>query len=429
VDPDNGLLSTEFSGLFAAKKFQNLNMEASGRSIARWFDFLLITSKGEQMTLRSRRLMPGVLAILVVLALAPSSFAQVSLTITPTASPGEIQTNHAAITQDPNQPGSGILVTGALLAASPLTTTTLSLTYSATISSSPLNCVAGNNADTPSTGFDCNAGVFGGSASAGTAHLVPTEDPISIIGATGVFATVTNPKLNTASKRIDIDLPGFPSGNASSGSFRLLGVRVDMNGASAPVTETPSLSSAANNYLITTGSANVINATGPGIASVTVGARTGSPSSTSQGTAAILTNRSVAKSTASFVITAGFAGAWRSATQNLTNSTQVVSTVNSSRIQLTFQNVPSGVTITLSANPTVSTSSGKASANFLTTGGTAQIQRDQYCDNRHPQRIAYDYTAVGNRRYRNYIIKYCCCDNSRFDQCHGQHGAVLHDHS
>jgi len=321
--------------------------------------------------------MTGVLAILVVLALAPSSFAQISLTISPTSSPGEVQTNHAAITQDPGQPGAGVLVTGALLASSPLTTTTLSLTYSATLTSSPLKCVFGNNADQPDFLGNNNST---NCASLGTAQLIPTEDPIAIIGATGVFATVTNPKLNTASKRIDIDLPGFPSGNASSGSFRLLGIRVDMNGASAPVTETPSLSSAANNYLLTTGSANVISATGPGIGSVTVGARTGSPSSTSQGTAAILTNRSVAKGTASFVIAAGFAGAWRTATQNLTNSTGVVSTVNSSRILLTFQNVPSGVTITLSANPTVSTSSGKASAAFLatagppaTTTGTAQI--------------------------------------------------------
>jgi len=306
--------------------------------------------------------MPGVLAILLVLALAPSSFAQISLTISPTASPGEITTNHAAITQDPGQPGAGILVTGALLASSPLTTTTLSLTYSATITSSPLNCVFGSGADNPGTGVDCST--------LGTTHLVPTEDPIAIIGATGVFATVTNPKLNTSGKRVDIDLPGFPSGNVASGSFRLTGVRVDMNGAAAPVTEQPSLSSAANNYLLTsTSAANVISATGAGIASVTVGARTGSPSSISQGTAAILTNRSVAKGTASFVVAAGFAGAWRTATQNLTNSTGVVTTVNSSRIQLTFQNVPTGVTITLSSNPTVSTSSGKASAAFLTSSG------------------------------------------------------------
>jgi len=355
------------------KKTRNYNVEASGRSIARWFDFLLITSKGEQMKLRSRRLMPGLLAILVVLAIAPSSFAQISLTITPTPSPGEGQTNHAAIAQDPGQPGAGILVTGALLASSPLTTTTLSLTYSATITSSPLNCVFGSGADNPQTGTDC--------ATLGTAHLIPTEDPIAVIGSTGVFATVTNPNLNTSSKRIDIDLPGFPSGNAASGSFRLLGVRIDMNGATAPVTETPSLSSAANNYLLTSLSPlAVVSATGASIASVSVGARTGSPSSTSQGTAAILTNRSVAKGTGSFVVSAGFAGAWRTATQNLTNSTGIVTTVNSSRILLTFSNVPSGVTITLSANPTVSTTSGKASAAFLATAGppatttpTAQI--------------------------------------------------------
>src|SRR2546425_11537468 len=93
------------------------------------------------MKLRTRRLMPGLLAILVVLALAPASFAQVQVTITPTPSPGEVATGHAAITQDPGQPGAGLLVTGAILANSPLTTTTLILTYSATLTSSPQKCV------------------------------------------------------------------------------------------------------------------------------------------------------------------------------------------------------------------------------------------------------------------------------------------------
>jgi len=332
--------------------------------------------------------MPGLLAILVLLALAPASFAQISLTVTPTPSPGEVTTNHAAIATDPGQPGAGVLVTGAILAQSPLTTTTLSLTYSATITSSPLNCASGSSPDNPIlTGTGAEAVGTVGSSTTGqispcnTAAPVPPEDPIAIIGATGVFATVTNPRLNTVSKRIDIDLPGFPSGNAISGSFRVLGVRVDMNGASAPVTETPSLSSAANNYLLaTTSASNVVSSTGAGIASVTIGARTGSPASVNQGTGAILTNRSVAKGTASFVITAGFAGAWRSAGANLTNGGSAT-TVNSSRIQLTFQNVPSGVTITLSANPTVSTSSGKAAAAFyvsgvgasVTTSATAQI--------------------------------------------------------
>jgi len=339
--------------------------------------------------------MPGLLAILVVLALAPSSFAQVSLTITPTPSPGEVVTDHQAITQDPGQGGAGVLVTGAILAQSPLTTTTLSFTYTATITSSSVNCATGSTPDGPiltASGAELTTPGSGSSASGASSSNtqqiacnssspLPTEDPIAIIGATGVFASVVNPRLNTVAKRIDIDLPGFPSGNAISGSFRLLGVRVDMNGASAPVTETPSLSSAANNYLLsTTSAANVISSAGAGIASLTVGARTGSPASVSQGTAAILTNRSVAKGTGSFVISAGFAGAWRSANQNITNN-GTATTVNGDRIQLTFANVPSGVTITLSSNPTVSTTSGKIAAAFYvsgtgaspTTSGTAQI--------------------------------------------------------
>src|SRR5205823_9221221 len=139
------------------------------------------------MTLRSRRLMPGLLAIVVALFLASSAFAQVQITITPTPSPNEIQTNHAAQTADPSTSGAGILVTGALLAASPLTTTVLSFTYPATIASSPTNC------DTSSTLSGANTtGVTGTPCGP-----IPVEDPIQIIGATGVFAAVGNLKLNT----------------------------------------------------------------------------------------------------------------------------------------------------------------------------------------------------------------------------------------
>jgi len=315
--------------------------------------------------------MPGLLAIVVLLALAPASFAQIQITLTATPSPGEVNTAHAAITQDPGQSGSGILVTGAILASSPLTTTTLILTYNGVLASSPLNCVfqgtGTGGASSPDNPVGSTPAQTCTTVASGSANNIPTEDPIQIVGASGVFAAVSNPRLNTAAKRIDIDLPGFPSGNSTSGSFRLLGVRVDMTSVTAPVTVTPSLSSAANNYLLTTtGPQNVITASGAGIASVAVGARSGSPSSTSQGTAAILTNRSVAKGTASFVITGGFAGAWRSASQNLTNG-GAVSTVNSSRILVTFNNIPSGVTLTLSLNPTVSATSGKPSAGFLLT--------------------------------------------------------------
>jgi len=267
--------------------------------------------------------MPGLLAILVALTLAPSSFAQVQITITPTPAPNEIQTNHAAQTADPATTGAGILITGALLAASPLTTTVLSLTYPAIITSAPPNCDTTTSLTTANT-----PAALGGNAGTActTAPGVPPEDPIQIIGATGVFAGVTNLKLNTNLKRIQVDLPGFPSspGNTQSGSFRITGLRVDMNGVSAPVNATAGLGSAANNYLLSTTTYSAVNGTGAGIASVAIGARTGQPN---LGTAAILTNRTVPKGTASVLITGGFAGAFRTRTQ-LSNGGTPLGTIN-----------------------------------------------------------------------------------------------------
>src|SRR5260370_27877106 len=94
------------------------------------------------MTITSKILMPVLPAILVALFLAPSSFGQFIVTVPPTSSPNEIQTNHAAQTTDPSIQGGGIVVTGSLLAVSPLTTTTLILTYPATVTSAPAFCGA-----------------------------------------------------------------------------------------------------------------------------------------------------------------------------------------------------------------------------------------------------------------------------------------------
>jgi hypothetical protein len=355
-----------------------LSCEASGRSIARWLDFLLITSKGEQMTLRSRRLMPGLLAILVVLALAPSSFAQVQITLTPTPSPNEITTNHDAQTADPSSSGAGILVTGALLANSPLTTTTLTLTYPAAITSSP----SSNRCDTSSSTSTANTpdATFlpGGNTSIvspcpGGNGLVPREDPIQILGASGVFSSMTNTnvRLNTNLKRIEIDLPGFPSspGNTQSGSFRVTGIRVDMNGLSAPVTGSAALGSAANNYLLSTTTYGAVNGTGAGIASVAIGAVSGG---TNVGTGAILTNKTVPKGTASILLTSGFAGAWRKLadlSNTAGNPLTIANGENSTRIRLTFGTIPSGVTLNLSL-----TGSSTAGGTFVsTTTGTTSV--------------------------------------------------------
>ena len=322
--------------------------------------------------------MPGLLAILVALALAPSSFAQVSITLTPTPSPNEINTNHSAQTSDPSTLGAGILITGALLANSPLTTTVLAIAYPTTITSSPALCdtslstsSVSNNANQPTAGDAGAVSPNNTLIAACSSALIPSEDPIAVSGATGVFQNISGLRLNTNLKRIEIDLPGFPTTavNMTSGSFRITGVRLDMNGITAPVVATATLGSAANNYLLSTTSATVINGAGAGIASLAIGARTGQ---TNQGTAAIFTNRTVPKGTASLLITGGFAGAFRTRSQ-LSNSGIAFanSNENSTRVQLTFTGIPTGVTLNLTVNGSTSLFCAAANCNGSTLVGTS----------------------------------------------------------
>jgi len=299
-----------------------LNFFAMRGNDARWRSCLVATLKGEQMTFKSK-MMVGVLTMLVFFATASSSFAQVNLSLIPDPSAGEIQTNNNAQTASPGTSGAGILISGALIANSPLTQTTLRITYPSPITSSPTSFNPLGN---------------------GTGQGIPSQDPIRIEGSTGVFATVTNAVLNTTNSRIEITLPGFPGGNTQSGSFRLVGVRIDANGKSGAQTATASLDSSANNYILTTNSVTVISAIGNGIGTMALGARAGN---TTQGTATIFTNRTIPDNQASIVITEGFGSAFRTSTQS---SNSGVAVANGTQIRLTFNGVPTGVTIALAAN-------------------------------------------------------------------------------
>jgi hypothetical protein len=271
------------------------------------------------MTFKSK-MMVGLLTMLVVFAMASSSFAQVSISLIPDPSSNEVQTNNNAQTASPGVSGAGILVSGSLIANSPLTTTTLRIAYPSPITSS--------------------------SSSFTPAASIPSTDPIRIEGATGVFATVGVPTLNTENSRIEIVLPGIPGGNNQSGSFRLVGVRIDANGKSGAQTASASLNTSANNYILTTTSVTVINNIGPGIGSMAIGARAINATN-NNGTATIFTNRNIPDANASFIITEGISSAYRTATQSANSG---VAAPNGSQIRLTFNGVPAGVTLTLTAN-------------------------------------------------------------------------------
>jgi hypothetical protein len=284
--------------------------------------------------MKSSKWMIGLVAVVLMLALAPNSFAQIQIQLFNTPSAGEITTNHNAQTADPTSPGAGLLVSGQLIAASSLTTTQLTLTFPGPITSS--------------------ASALDGTI-AGVGVVIPrvpsTNDAIRIEGATGLFASVTAvASVNYWGGTITVTLPGFPppAGNSISGSFRISGIRLDLENRSAPLNVTgATLSSSANNYIAPTSLPTLISAVGAGIGSFTQATLSGA---TNLGTALMFANQSVtaaADGTASILITEGFASAWRTATQTATTGLGT-DVPNGSNILLTIAGIPAGITAALS---------------------------------------------------------------------------------
>jgi len=350
--------------------------QPAGSITARWlfgFWFSFTTSKGEAMTLKSR--LAGLVTILMLFAMAPAVFAQVSITIIPdNQNSADINTNNNALAASPGQVNSGVLVVGSLIATSPLSTTVLRISYPGAITSLPsgaTNCTIGGFSTISTTAGS------GGAFSCGFPNGVPSNDPIRIVGASGVFASMNlQPLLNTTSQRVEIQLPSSAS-NSSSGSFRLVGVRLNANGLSGAQTVSASLNNTVNNYLIGSPSTGtVINSLNPGIGNFsiglapgnsTIGGVTGNPGA---GAATVFTNRNVARSQGAFILVEGCASCWRTISQNGNNDGILVP--NSTQIRLTFNNVPAGVTITLPSAVNIGTAASNSSlaATIATTSIT-----------------------------------------------------------
>jgi hypothetical protein len=306
------------------------------------------------MTLKSR--LAGLVTILVLFAMAPSLFAQVQITIIPDVDNGDINTNNNALAAVPGTNGSGVLVVGSLIATSPLTTTKLRIAYPGPITSAPpVTGPATTNANGSIAALS-TANCTDGAAffTCGPTTGVPVADPIRISGSSGVFSSVGQALLNTTLTRIEIVLPGTAgASNSSSGSFRLVGVRINANGLSGAQTVTASLNNTVNNYLIGSPSTGtVINTLNPGISASTpaIGLAPGNTNiggvSTNPGAGpgTILTNGTVARTQGSFILTEGCASCWRSGLQNSNSGAPVDNPV---QIRLTFNNVPAGVTMNL----------------------------------------------------------------------------------
>jgi len=306
------------------------------------------------------KLIFGLLAMTLILAFASASFAQINLQIFSSASPNEPINKRTTQTVDPTSSGAGVTISGGVIANAELTTTTITLTYGAPITAA---CASG------SVSCPTNATQAG----------VPALDPIRIVASTGLFAGVSILSVRYAAGAIDLVLPECKnngleasvngSGNCASstpsGSLRIIGVRVDVNGKTAPMTVTASLNNGGNNYILTLNSAGTINALSAPLAPFS-----------GVTTATVFTNGTiVGAGTASVKLTEGFASAWRNAGgPNGTGSggnavATSSSTPNSDQILLTVAGLATGQSLTI-ATPTGLTKAGTTTpTQALTVGG------------------------------------------------------------
>jgi hypothetical protein len=280
----------------------------------------------------------GLVAALVVLALAPTSFAQVNIQIFNTPSPQEVKTNRTAETSDPLSAGAGITVSGSVVATSNLSSTNLILTFPAPVT---VGAVSQQN--------------------------IPNGDAIRIVAATGVFANATiltrgRDSLTIALLTTDI------VGNSQSGSFRIVGTRIDANGLTAPANGSASLSSSANNFFLSTTTFPVITALGDGIGSISQTVLSGN----NPGPITIFTNRTVVNGTSSLVIAEGFNFAWRTEAQNEIDSPGAAG-VGATQVRLTVTGIPATTSITVTATSTTGSTVSSISNGTLTSTANTTV--------------------------------------------------------
>ena len=305
---------------------------------------------------------------MLVLALAPSSFAQVNIQIFGAPSASEVATVRTAQTADPLSSGAGLTISGSVIANIELTTTILNLTFGGPITG---NCPAGGG-----PGVAGPSGPGEGAPNLITACAggvgVPAGDPIQIAGASGLFGTAYISTILFSSGIVQIALPNCkgacntPAGGGpmASGSFRLIGVRLDVNGKTAPITVSATLGNTANGYINSSTPQNVITALGAGVGGLALG---------TAGTATAFTNGAVTDPTASVVISEGFASAWR-ANQWPGVTTNTGTTINNAySMRITVSGIPTNMTLSATTSPAAYAISAFSSATAATRTATITI--------------------------------------------------------
>jgi hypothetical protein len=321
-----------------------------------FLDFAHRLRKGEHRMKSSKWIM-GLLTFAAFLAMSTSSFAQVSIILSNSPSANEVASTHMANTADPTSQGNGLTVSGQSIAQINLTTTYLTLKFGGPITSTIANELVNGN---------------GGPGLSSPTVTAPPNDPIQLVGATGLFSGSYITTMNTSSGTITVVLPGALNSN-SSGSFRVIGVRIDPTGLTAPVLGSVTLSAASNGYIAPSPNTfTTITALPAGIANVTQGAYSGA---TNYGTGLILTNGNIAASTASIYITEGCAFCWRSAADEVVNPGGAVP--NGTQIRVTVNGIPAGITVGVSLIKS-STLTVSSSATSVKAASSSSLTANQF---------------------------------------------------
>jgi hypothetical protein len=384
------------------------------------------------------RMMFGLIAMVMVLALAQTGYSQLSINLTSTPNPTADTVGFNEPTFNPTQGYGGLVITATVLSDAPFTGGRLRITYPSSITNACTlgTSTSGNGCQTAANGPGLNVpGIAPG-------VLGNTTAGIQLTLADGVFTGAQVARIDAVGGTLDITLPCTtaniagvaavwnPSNPAhiqgSTGTMILTGVRIDattaaglptgpataaltintgstaqgipnfnQGGAPQNVPECAGNTGAGTNVQLNTTSMNVITAASPGIGAVAGGgipSSVSAPSSTNAanggvgpsqttvwnsatvcsnpgfnincGVATIYTNKNIPKGLATFTVKEGFNYAWYHNDssefngQDLSNGGPGFNGTNDASWQLTFNNVPAGVTLTIGVAAFTGTSNG-----------------------------------------------------------------------
>jgi hypothetical protein len=392
----------------------------------------------EKKRMLKMRMMFGLIAVVMVLALAQSGYSQLVISATSSPNPTADVVGYTEPTFNPNNGYSGVVITGTILSDAPFTGGRLRITYPSSITNA---CTVGSS--TSSNG--CSSTYNGpGQNVPGIAPGVGgiTNSGIQLTLANGIFTGASVAQVNGPAGTLDITMPCANSSNlaalavawngagathiqGASGTLILTGVRIDattaaglptgpaaaalslntsstgitnfnVGGAASNIPECTGSTGGGTNVQLNTTSMNVISATAPGIGAVAIGgipSSVNAPNATNAtgggvgtqtttwnsvsvcnnagfnlncGVATIYTNKNIPKGLATFTVKEGFNYAWYHNDSSQFNGQDLSSgggiTTNDAAFQLIFNNVPTGVTLSLQVASFTGTNNGSSAA-------------------------------------------------------------------